>query len=423
MHYVSAVIGSNYGDEGKGHVTDWLSLDSSLVVRFNGGAQAGHTVTTADGRKHVFHHFGSGTLAGAGTFLSRFFIANPMTFVEELQELRKLGCEPVLAIDPRCLVSTPYDMMLNQQVETKRGGMKHGSCGMGIHETIIRNESKFGFDFGWLAFASVARIEERLNQIRRMYVPDRARRIGVGARQLKFLYDDGILDHFLRDIETMRALAWVETWGGKTLWESSNVIFEGAQGLRLDENAPDFPYVTHSKTGLHNVLLLMEGAGIENELNVIYVTRPYFTRHGAGPLPNELPNLHSYYPKFRDDTNTNNAWQGLLRFSLFDEADFLDTVLMDLTKGLRHRIAAHLAVTCVDQLEDGRVHMQSGSTLQIEDLACDIQKVCLMKSFTLFNGPTKHNYAVGGDSELSRHAEESSLRGRHTGEEGQDGDG
>ena len=84
-----AVIGSNFGDEGKGLVVDYLcKTGGEVVVRFNGGAQAGHTVVTPEGLRHVFRHFGSGTLYGVPTFLSQFFIVNPIIFFHELQDLR-----------------------------------------------------------------------------------------------------------------------------------------------------------------------------------------------------------------------------------------------------------------------------------------------------------------------------------------------
>lgn len=83
-----AVIGASFGDEGKGLVTDYLCAiqGAGIVVRFNGGAQAGHTVVTPDGLRHVHHHFGSGTLWGTPTFLSQFFIVNPIAFLAELLE-------------------------------------------------------------------------------------------------------------------------------------------------------------------------------------------------------------------------------------------------------------------------------------------------------------------------------------------------
>src|ERR1017187_3423727 len=123
-----AVIGANYGDEGKGLLTDYLvnrenapgcGSDDTLVVRFNGGSQAGHTVVTPDGRRHVFSHFGSGSFSsgdmkGAATLLSRFFIVNPMIFKRERCELELKG--PVnleINIDMRAPVTTPFEMLIN----------------------------------------------------------------------------------------------------------------------------------------------------------------------------------------------------------------------------------------------------------------------------------------------------------------------
>src|SRR5262249_8795597 len=109
------VIGAGYGDEGKGLMTDALAASfgpAATVVRFNGGAQAGHTVTLASGRRHVFHHIGSGTLAGVRTFLSRFFVANPILFGPEIAALKSAGVTPRIMIDPDAPITTPYDMMI-----------------------------------------------------------------------------------------------------------------------------------------------------------------------------------------------------------------------------------------------------------------------------------------------------------------------
>lgn len=86
------VIGSSFGDCGKGLVTDYLcSQGAGIVVRFNGGANAGHTVVTPDGQRHVFSHFGSGTLLGVPTFLSSFFVCNPIQFAKELDRIAGTG--------------------------------------------------------------------------------------------------------------------------------------------------------------------------------------------------------------------------------------------------------------------------------------------------------------------------------------------
>lgn len=98
----------NFGDEGKGLMTDYFCHQSSakgekcLVVLHNGGPQRGHTVVTPEGERHVFHHFGSGTFTGADTYLSEDFILNPMVFRQEWEELEKLGVSPKVYINPYC---------------------------------------------------------------------------------------------------------------------------------------------------------------------------------------------------------------------------------------------------------------------------------------------------------------------------------
>ncbi len=136
------VIGAQFGDEGKGRVTDHYAAEvggDGIVIRFNGGAQAGHTVVTPDGLRHVFSHVGSGAFAGAATFLSRFFVSNPILFLKEMAILAAKGVELRIYVDPHGPVTTPYDMMINQIVERERGGNRHGSCGVGFGETIERS--------------------------------------------------------------------------------------------------------------------------------------------------------------------------------------------------------------------------------------------------------------------------------------------
>src|SRR5512145_1535019 len=101
----TAILGANFGDEGKGLMTDCFAARApsrTLVVRTNGGAQAGHTVVTPSGRRHVFSHVGSGALSGAPTLLSRFFVSSPLLLEKEWPDLADLS--PTLLADPRGLV-------------------------------------------------------------------------------------------------------------------------------------------------------------------------------------------------------------------------------------------------------------------------------------------------------------------------------
>ena len=150
-----AVIGAGYGDEGKGLLTDFLAAETkdTIVVRSNGGAQAGHSVVTDDGLRHVFHHIGSGALAGARTHLSRYFVAHPMLFPAEWSALRERGAELSITSDPRTLITTPFDVAVNQALELARGGSRHGSTGLGFGETIERNRHPQFAVTMWICFA------------------------------------------------------------------------------------------------------------------------------------------------------------------------------------------------------------------------------------------------------------------------------
>ncbi len=116
MKNIKAVIGANFGDEGKGLMTDYLaaSCKNGIVVRSNGGAQAGHTVQLQNGRRHVFGHVGSGAFCGLPSYLSAYFVVNPMLFAKETSELKAYGIVPGVFIDGSCMVTTPYDIMITR---------------------------------------------------------------------------------------------------------------------------------------------------------------------------------------------------------------------------------------------------------------------------------------------------------------------
>lgn len=379
----SAVIGANYGDEGKGLVTDYLVNlhQADVVVRYCGGAQAGHTVLLPDGRRHVHHHFGSGTLSGCPTFLSQYFLVNPIVFVEEWRELSRLGVFPEVLVDPRAPVTTPYDMMLNQAIELQRGTTRHGSCGLGINETIKRNNAGYRLTVGELVDSNIRRT---LNRIRNEWVPRRMKELGVLDRPEQ-LMNDALLDHWLSDATRFMAASTRLPWGRH--WR--RVVFEGAQGLRLDAKGPDFPYVTNARTGLTNVLEMGAEVGLY-ELDVHYVTRCYITRHGAGPLAYELPGLQPYRD-IQDDTNVTGPWQGSLRYGWFDMLDFLAYVNSD--RMIQSDIITHpkLVITCLDQVGLERVRYYDGSEHRVspEAFVRRVLHATGMTEATAFFGPRR----------------------------------
>lgn len=303
---IEIVVGLGYGDEGKGLTTDWLTRKrkNCAVVRFNSGAQAGHTVQREDGIRHVFHHFGSGTFNGASTILSRFFVVNPILFWHEAMDLyRKCGILPNMYVDKDCLVTTPYDVYINQTIEKARDGERHGSCGVGFGETIERAERGFALKVSDLT--DIDTLVEKLECIKTEYYPERLKELGIEDNPILLERAD---ERFLKDArEFCSNVKICKDTEAFEIFE--HLVFEGAQGLFLDQDSVDFPHVTRSNTGLTNVKQLIDG--IRADVDVYYITRTYLSRHGAGPLLNEINDVTGIV----DKTNVTNSWQGSLRFA------------------------------------------------------------------------------------------------------------
>lgn len=357
----TAVIGAGWGDEGKGHLVDALSASSpvaAVVVRFNGGAQAGHTVVSDMGRRHVFHHVGAGALAGARTHLSQYFVHHPMLLQAELADVQGLGGSTQISADPRGAVTTPWDMLINQAVERMRASGRHGSCGLGFGETLERH-SNLEFALS-VADLSSADLPARLSALRENWVPRRLAQLGIAGlspEEAGVLANDDVEAVFLEDC---RALAdTVKIAGDHELASADRVIFEGAQGLQLDQSIGVFPHVTRSNTGLTNVLKICAEAGLES-LEAIYITRAYATRHGAGPLPYSSDQLNDF--EVVDPTNQPNAWQGAMRYAVLD----LDGLAAGIAADNRTAgaglitVSSALFMTCLDQARDQAPFRQGG---------------------------------------------------------------
>ena len=316
MKDIKIVAGANWGDEGKGLMTDYFSQKpNSIVVCSNGGSQRGHTVVTPDGIRHVFHHFGSGTFNGAATYLPKEFIVNPLIFAQEYKELINKRIIPNIYVHGDCMVSTPYDMMANQVIEESRGKQKHGSCGFGIFETIKRYKNGIT-DFDKAKDYYLEKFERD-----KILLSDDWKRI---------FNDPGINDHFIEDLDFMNEhIKSIRDESFLNMFD--HIIFEAAQGLLLDQNnLKYFPYLTPSSTGLKNPKEIIERIDWYDELNieVCYVTRTYLTRHGAGPFPTEC-DKNEINSEMHDKTNVPNPHQDTLRYGKLDLNELYQRVMED----------------------------------------------------------------------------------------------
>lgn len=348
---IKVVIGANFGDEGKGLMTDYfcnkLSAEGKVLnVRYNGGAQAGHTVVTPDGKRHVFHHFGSGTLnPGVSTFLSDDFIVNPILFCREWNDLKeKFGIEPEVYISPNCQITTPYDMIINQMIETHRGDKRHGSCGIGIYETVERNRltESFSADIGGVE-SKKEYFKDFLRNIRDFYLPDRLSHFYRIVDKdciipektypdfCEWIRSDTVLENFVIQYHEMMSRCTV-AFKDELYKNYDRIVFEGAQGLLLSEdNIKYYPHVTGSLTGIKIPMqdIMQFGLDKDKNLEVCYVTRPYLTRHGAGPLETECEKNRILPDDVCDKTNQKNEYQGELRYGFFDPLLFNRSIFSD----------------------------------------------------------------------------------------------
>lgn len=333
---VKVVIGSNYGDEGKGlatHFFSQLQKDKCLNVLFNGGCQRGHTVELKDGTRHIFHHFGSGTFDNAHTYFDQDFMVNPATFIQEYTELKKYNVEPICMISPKCRVSTMYDMFINQIVETHRDKNRHGSCGYGIWETQKRYEDGvYALTYEQLTLMTNLEVTWYLRRIANDYLPRRLAEYGIleiPQEYQKLINSEGLIKHFINDLRTMQYMVTMIDFN-KVICKYNSIVFEGAQGLELDENnLKALPYITASNTTSYTPIERVKD--IDCDIEICYITRSYFTRHGAGMLPTEC-DKSDINKDITDITNCYNDYQHTIRYGMFDYNEFINRVQTDIQR-------------------------------------------------------------------------------------------
>lgn len=333
---IKVIIGANYGDEGKGGAVDYFTdqflknKKNTVVVLSNGGSQRGHTVTLPSGERHVFRHFGSGSFLGAYTYLPKFFIVNPMNWAEEFRHLVGRGTllQP-LFINKDCNLTTPFDMIANQMIENSRGDKRHGSCGVGIWETILRD----GITVGEMAAKTDEEKAEYLRFIRDDYFVKRIAWKGVSIDQKweSIIYSPTLINNYIYDFNMMIRNSYFSD--DSILEKFDSIIFENGQGLLLDQGqnmAENGKYTTPSYTGLRNPAEIIKKMSSDVDVEVCYISRTYMTRHGAGAFETESNlELISDKPIKEDETNKTHLFQGKLRYGVLEWRPLEDRVVYD----------------------------------------------------------------------------------------------
>lgn len=357
MPNVKVVTGANFGDEGKGLMTDYFAHNavinnkSPLVICTNGGAQRGHTVVTPQGVRHIFHHFGSGVLTNTPTYLSDSYIVNPLIFCKERAELLKLNANTRCFINPDCIVSTPYDMLVNQALEIKRDKNRHGSCGYGIYETIKRERVLGNSRMKDLVTSRIPKLKTI-----RDYAFKRLKDNDINLKSpdmpcyiLECFENDQLLENFSEDFHFMLSNTHITDDSIATMFDT--LIFENAQGLLLDMNNLEyFPHLTPTSTNNTLSRKFLDGfsSDFAQDIEICYVTRSYLTRHGAGRLDTEC-SKECINATMCDQTNVTNSLQGEFRYGYLDISELEKRIHQDM-KGYRGYAAkASIAVTHLNE--------------------------------------------------------------------------
>ena len=347
------VVDLGFGDAGKGLLTDFLArhFNAGVIVRYNGGAQAGHNVVAPDGRHHTFSQFGSGTfIPGVKTYLSKHVVVHPSALLVEGDVLIGKGVRDAFSrirVSDQALIITPFHQAANHIREIVRGKNRHGSCGVGVGEAV--EDALSNPEYRVLAgdLSNLPKLRQKLRAIRDYKrgqltdliegkLPDKAL-----AREWGIFDRKDVINSWITHVSRIGKLGLVVSDSVLQRWlsQAQSVIFEGAQGVLLDADAGFHPYTTWSRCTAANAYDLIQEMAPDSQMIQIGVMRSYAVRHGPGPLPTETDELTSAI----SEHNQPNAWQGPVRYG------WLDAVLARYALSLTGRLDA-LAVTHLDVL-------------------------------------------------------------------------
>jgi adenylosuccinate synthase len=275
-----AVVGLQWGDEGKGKIVDYLAKDFDINARYHGGSNAGHTVRYK-GEKVIFHQIPCGVLnrnvtgvIGAGCVL------DPRVFYGEIETLKNYDpkIETRIRVSKFCHLIMPYHVMIDEIRETTKQAI--GTTKKGIGVAYEDKYARTGLRVGDLYDAE--RFEKRL----RLNI-SRKNLVLMDVYNAEPLSDNEILDQYMNHAQRLKSLVFDETlFLSEAVAQGRNILFEGAQGALLDIDFGTYPYVTasHTVTGSVGVGLGVPPCAVER---VLGVAKAYTTRVGQGPFPTE----------------------------------------------------------------------------------------------------------------------------------------
>jgi len=279
------VVGSQWGDEGKGKITDLLSEEADIIVRYQGGCNAGHTVVKGD-KQFIFHLIPSGILhKGVKCLIGNGVVIDPGSLLEEIKELKNKGIEikGKLFIDFKAHVVFPYHKILDEIKEEKRGKNKIGTTGKGIGPAYLDKVARTGLRMIDMIDGKSLLKKIEINLIEKNDIFKKLYGFKMSNQEKK-----DILEKYIEYGQLLKKYVIdVSLYLNQAINEDKKILFEGAQGTLLDIDHGTFPYVTSSNP-VAGGACIGTGVGPTKIDRVMGITKAYTTRVGRGPFPTEM---------------------------------------------------------------------------------------------------------------------------------------
>jgi len=279
------IVGSQWGDEGKGKITDLLSEEADIIVRYQGGCNAGHTVVKGD-EQYIFHLIPSGILhQGVKCLIGNGVVVDPQSLLQEIESLKKKNIEidSNLLIDFKAHIVLPYHKSLDEIKEVKRGKDKIGTTKRGIGPAYVDKIARTGIRMIDLVDEKFLpkKLENNLNEKDTIFKKLYGLKISNQEKKdilKKYKKYGQLLKKYVID---------VSLYLNQAINEDKKILFEGAQGTLLDVDHGTFPYVTSSNP-IAGGACIGTGVGPTKIDRVMGITKAYTTRVGRGPFPTEM---------------------------------------------------------------------------------------------------------------------------------------
>lgn len=275
-----AVVGTQWGDEGKGKITDYLAQEADVVVRYQGGDNAGHTVEF-NGQQFKIRLVPSGIFNAKMVIMGNGMVINPKTLIGEMTMLTERGIDvSKLLISDRAHLIMPYHPEIDEIQEDKKGELKVGTTKRGIGPAYMDKFARIGIRVGELKDPELFALKLRIN------LEDKNEYLRANGKDA---FDfDAVYAEYMAYAEILRAHIIDASYVlNKEIENGSKVLFEGAQGVMLDIDHGTYPYVTSSNPSAASIPV---GAGIPPQSihEVLGIVKAYSTRVGDGPFPTEF---------------------------------------------------------------------------------------------------------------------------------------